>query len=76
MLERAIFSKAEFAACDKQGRLLLPARLVDALHIGRQVVIIGVNDRIEVWDNARWNEVLKEAEQQLEKRAEEIYGQH
>ena len=74
MLERAIFSKAEFARCDKQGRLLLPARLTESLGIGRNVVIVGVNDRVEVWDAARWEEVVREAERQLEKRAEQIYG--
>jgi MraZ protein len=74
MLERAVFSKAEFARCDKQGRLLLPARLLEALGIGREVVIVGVNDRIEVWDRGRWDAVIEEAERQLERRAEEFYG--
>ncbi len=74
MLERAIFSKAEFSKCDKQGRLLLPAKLLESLHIGKNVVIVGVNDRIEVWDAARWQAVLKEADQQLAQRAEQIYG--
>ena len=74
MLERALFSKAEFAKCDKQGRFMLPTWLLDNLHIGRQVVIVGVNDRIEVWDSARWDAVIKEAERQLEHRAEQIYG--
>jgi len=74
MLERAKFSRAEFAKCDKQGRLLIPARLIQQLGIGREVVIVGVNDRIEVWDRARWEEMDKEAQRQLEQRAEEIYG--
>ena len=74
MLERAIFSKAEFTKCDKQGRLLLPARLISALNIGKNVVIVGVNDRIEIWDAARWEQILKEAERQLKDGAERIYG--
>ncbi len=74
MVERAIFSKAEFASCDKQGRLLLPARLVESLNIGKNVVIVGVNDRIEVWDRDRWDEVLREAERQLQRQADEYYG--
>jgi transcriptional regulator MraZ len=74
MIERAIFSKAEFVTCDKQGRLLLPARLIESLGIGKNVVIVGVNDRIEVWDKDRWDEVLREAERQLERRADEYYG--
>ena len=76
MLERAIFSKAEFSKCDKQGRLLLPAKLLESLHIGKNIVIVGVNDRIELWDAARWEAIIKEAEQQLSQRAEQIYGRH
>ena len=76
MLERAKFSRAEFAKCDKQGRLLLPARLTEALGIGRNVVIVGVNDRIEVWDAPRWEQAIKEAEEQLKQGAEKIYGKH
>ncbi len=74
MIERAIFPKAEFAQCDKQGRLLIPARLLQQLGIGRQVVIVGVNDRIEIWDQARWEEVDKEAQRQLAPRVEEYFG--
>ncbi len=74
MLERAIFSKAEFSKCDKQGRLLLPARLIASLGISKSVVIVGVNDRIEVWDAARWQEVVKQAERELQQRAEQFYG--
>ena len=74
MLERAIYSKAEFGKSDKQGRFLLPARLVQDLHLGRQVAIIGVNDRIEVWDPETWKRVDREAQAQRQKRAEEIYG--
>ncbi len=74
MMERAIFSKAVFAKCDKQGRLLLPTRLTEQLNITKEVVIVGVNDRIEVWDRARWEQIDAEAQQQLEQRAEQIYG--
>jgi len=73
-LERAIFSKAEFAKCDRQGRLLLPARLTEELAIGRDVVIAGVNDRIEVWDARRWQEEMQEDPQQLRDDAEQVYG--
>ena len=74
MLERAMFSRAEFVSCDKQGRFRLPAALIESLRIGKSVVIVGVNDRIEVWDAARWEQVIKEAEEQLAKQAEQIYG--
>ncbi|MFW6107947.1 MAG: division/cell wall cluster transcriptional repressor MraZ [bacterium] len=74
MLERAIFSRARFAQCDKQGRLRIPPTLTEKLDIGRSVVIVGLNDRIEVWDEAEWADVIEQAEQQLVDRAEEYYG--
>ena len=75
MLERLRLSQAEFGKCDRQGRFLLPARLIESLHIGKNVIIAGVNDRVEVWDAERWKQALKEAEQQLQQGAEKLYGQ-
>lgn len=74
MLERALFTRGEVVRCDRQGRFLLPAQLIESLGIGTNVVIAGVNDRIEVWDAERWEQVIREAEEQLQKRAEQIYG--
>jgi len=74
MLERAIFSRARFAQCDKQGRLRIPPPLTEKLGIGRSVVIAGINDRIEVWDADEWAKAIELAEQQMPDRAEEYYG--
>ena len=74
MLERALFANARSASCDKQGRLRIPPALTERLEIDREVVIVGVNDRIEVWDKARWSDMLAQAEAELEGRADEVYG--
>ena len=73
-MERAIFSKAEPGKCDRQGRFLLPAKLLQALGISREVMIVGVFDRIEVWDRAVWEKEDAENQSQLEQRNEEVYG--
>lgn len=73
-MERAIFSKAEPARCDKQGRLLLPLKLIQQLNIGKEIVIVGVIDRVEVWDRAAWEKEDLENQRQLEERTEEVYG--
>ncbi|MGL4368095.1 MAG: division/cell wall cluster transcriptional repressor MraZ, partial [Spirochaetota bacterium] len=41
---------ASVCELDKQGRILLPATLIEYAGIGNDPVIIGVNDRIEIWD--------------------------
>jgi MraZ protein len=68
---RAVFAEAEFAKCDKQGRLVLPAHLLDELGIGKNILVCGNNDRIEVWDAVRWPDVRKASKELLAKRAKE-----
>ncbi len=47
---RVFFGKAEAVDLDSQGRLLIPQRLRAELGIGREVVVLGVLDRMEIWD--------------------------
>ena len=39
---------------DKQGRILLPAVLRDFAAIGKEVVLVGVLNRVEIWSKERW----------------------
>ena len=39
---------------DKQGRINLPQNLIDYAGITKDVVIIGVSSRVEIWDKAKW----------------------
>jgi MraZ protein len=47
---RVFFGKAEPVELDSQGRLLIPQRLRQEVGIGREAVIVGVLDRMEIWD--------------------------
>ncbi len=40
---------------DALGRMLLPEYLVTRAKLGRNVVIVGVRDRAEIWDEAKWD---------------------
>jgi MraZ protein len=51
---RLIYSSAEDAEIDPQGRILIPQALRQRASITREVVILGVMDQIEIWDKARW----------------------
>lgn len=51
---RHIFSLAEDAEIDRQGRILIPQGLRQRAGLTREVVIIGVIDEFEIWDKARW----------------------
>ena len=52
---RFVYSSAEDVAMDSQGRVLIPQGLRQRAGIGREVVIIGVMDTLEIWDKARWD---------------------
>ena len=71
-IERFFFSGAAEAELDKQGRVMLPAHLIEHAGLGREVVVIGVNDRIEIWDRAAWRKELAEVEGRAEHVAERL----
>lgn len=47
---RMFFGKAEAVELDAQGRLLIPQRLRGEIGIRKEVVVLGVFDRMEIWD--------------------------
>ncbi|MCI8284239.1 MAG: division/cell wall cluster transcriptional repressor MraZ [Firmicutes bacterium] len=51
---RYFFSSAVECDIDKQGRLNIPSVLRDHAKIDREVVTIGVDNRIEIWSGAEW----------------------
>ena len=47
---RMFFGKAEAVELDAQGRLLVPQRLRNEVGIRKEAVVVGVFDRMEIWD--------------------------
>jgi MraZ protein len=54
LLRRALFSAAEDMVPDRQGRILLSQRLRDFAQIQSQVIVVGMNTYIELWDPTLW----------------------
>jgi MraZ protein len=71
-LERFFFSGATESELDKQGRVMLPAHLIEHAKLGREVVVAGVNERLEIWDRAAWRKELAEVEGRAEHVAERL----
>jgi MraZ protein len=44
------FGSSDEARIDGQGRLTIPQRLRDRVGIRKEVVVLGVRDRMEIWD--------------------------
>ena len=51
---RFFFSGARQLECDKQSRFLVPGNLRDYAMLEKDVVLIGVSNRIEIWNKVQW----------------------
>ncbi len=58
---RLFFSGATECELDPQGRILLPGTLREYASIEKDVVIVGVENRVEIWAQERWAEYSEEA---------------
>ena len=70
---RLFFGGAVEIECDKQGRILLPKFLKDHAGIKRDVVVIGVSDRIEVWSRENYKEFYDQSKDSYEEIAEKLF---
>lgn len=71
---RLFFSGASEIVCDSQGRVLLPQYLKEFAQIQKEVVIIGVSNRIEIWSKTRWKEFYENTRETFEDTAEKLMG--
>jgi MraZ protein len=72
LMQRYFYSGAAEADPDKQGRVMVPTALSDHAGLGRDVVIAGVRDHLEIWDRAKWREHVREIEGSAEHVAERL----
>jgi MraZ protein len=72
MMQRYFFSAAAEARLDKQGRVMLPAALIEHAGLGREVIVAGVYDHLEIWDRAAWRKEIADAEGRAEHVAERL----
>ena len=70
---RMFFSGAAECSPDRQGRIFIPPNLREHAHIEKDVVIIGVQNRLEVWAKSRWELFSKESKETYEQLAEELW---
>jgi MraZ protein len=59
LLQRLIVGYATELELDGHFRFLLPPELRSVAKLERQVMLVGQGNRIELWDETRWNEQLE-----------------
>jgi MraZ protein len=71
-LTRFFFSQASDSIPDRQGRVLVPENLRQFAMLDGDAVIVGVNDRLEVWEPNAWAAFKNEQQANLNSIAEEL----
>jgi MraZ protein len=61
-MKRFFFAAAAVDEPDRQGRILVPPALAKHAHLGREVVVAGVYDHLEIWDRTAWREQMTKVE--------------
>ncbi len=69
---RVMLSGASDETVDKQGRVSLPALLRQYAGLSKELVIIGVGSRAEIWDAEAWAEYLAKNEESFANQVEEV----
>lgn len=70
---RSFYSGATVCEFDKSGRINITSPLVSYAGLEKECVIIGVNDRLEIWSEEAFNHFLNENEEKLEDIAENLF---
>ena len=69
---RFFFSGARQLECDKQGRFLVLATLRAHAKLQKDVVLIGISSRIELWSREEWNRYNEEINPSVSSIAENL----
>lgn len=69
---RFFLSGAVEVEVDSVGRILVPDFLKDFASLGTKVVLAGIYNRIEIWDEEKWTEYKSKIEQEADTLAEKL----
>jgi MraZ protein len=69
---RIMLSGAAQVEFDKLGRMLIPENLKQYAGLGKEATVIGLFNRIEIWDTHKWGEYKAKAQSNLEQMSEQL----
>jgi MraZ protein len=73
VFRRLFFAQMEEVDLDRNGRMLIPDRLVQFAGLEHEIVLLGVQDHLEVWDAQRWQAYWNEHGSRFDKVAEAAF---
>jgi MraZ protein len=71
-MSRYLFAGATETELDKQGRIMLPAPLVEHASLTKDVIVAGVRDHLELWEPSAWRQELDDVGRSAELVAERL----
>jgi MraZ protein len=69
---RSFLANSDLQGFDAQGRISVGAKLREWAGIGRELAVVGLGDRIEIWDLARWEEYDRKTAEAFSSKSEEV----
>ncbi len=60
-VRRFFFSGASECEIDAQGRVVIPPMFRDYAELKKELVIIGVSNRAEIWDKEKWESYISDS---------------
>ena len=69
---RFMFGQAVIIDVDQNGRILIPENLKNRSGLTSRVVVIGVQNRAEIWNEKAWNDYKKVVEAQADSLADKL----
>ncbi|AHB36594.1 division/cell wall cluster transcriptional repressor MraZ [Spiroplasma apis] len=74
-IERLILSNSDEISIDNAGRIKIPTNLLDKVNISKQVYILGLGDRVEIWDKFVYEKMIEETDElEIYEAAEQLGG--
>lgn len=67
---RLLYAQSHSVEIDSQGRIRLPVELARLASLEADVVLLGVGDRIELWNKSRWEAYLSDLQPRYDQLAE------
>lgn len=71
---RFFLSGANTCEFDKQGRINISGPLIKYANLEKDCIIIGVNERLEIWSKERWEEFLSKNEDSISDIADSLFA--
>ena len=71
---RIFLSGATTCEYDKQGRINIPKPLVDYAGLSKDCIIIGVDEKLEIWSKERWEAFISVNEENMSEIADNLFN--